>query len=91
MSCDDKLICTIEYDDPGSTTFLCDVWLTCNNRTIAAWRNVMVDVKQVGVEIFRQRPSGLLSLAGLGKPDEVISTIYRNEVDQIVDKRNIEI
>lgn len=86
---EERLTCEIEYADKNYVSELSDVWLVRNGHVLASWRNVVLNVTKVGVEICRQKPSFLPSLIGRGKSDEIIATIYRNVVDDIIDKRNV--
>ena len=84
----DKLTCIIEYTDPHRVSELSDVWITRNGNVLVGYRRVSVSVNILGVEIFRNNQSFVQGLVGLGKPDDIISTIYRNVIDEIIDRRN---
>jgi hypothetical protein len=91
----ERIICEIEYNDPRRVSELADVWIVrkdeneTEGKIIAAYRNVTVQVNKLGVEIFRNNQSMLKGMFGIGNPDEVISIVYRNTIDEIVDRRNV--
>lgn len=89
-----KITCEIEYTDPNHVSELSDVWIlgyTDNKQegeVIASWRNVMIQVNKIGVEVFRTKPSLVRDLIGFWRPDDIIATIFRSHVDEIIDRRN---
>jgi hypothetical protein len=84
-----RITCEIEFADPRGVSELADVWLLRDDHVLTSWRNVVLQITKVGVEIFRQKPSFISTLIGTDKKDEIIATVYRNVVDDIIDKRNI--
>lgn len=86
---EERITCEIEYADKNHVSEISDVWLVRNGHVLASWRNVVLQITKVGVEIYRYKPSFLPSLIGKGNQDEVIATVYRNVVDEIIDKRNV--
>lgn len=82
-----SITCEIEYSDKRGVSDLCDVWIIRDGEVLSAYRNVTIDVNRLGIEIFRNNQGLLKSMMGLGNPDEVISVIYRNVIDEIIDKR----
>jgi hypothetical protein len=85
----ERITCEIEYSDPKYVSELSDVWILRNGHVLAAYRNVSLTINKLGVEIFRNNQGFIKSLVSMGKPDEVIAIVYRNVVDEIIDKRNI--
>jgi len=83
-----RITCEIEFADPRGVSELADVWLLRDDHVLTSWRNVVLQITKVGVEIFRNKPSFLSTLIGASRNEEVIATIYRNVVDEIIDKRN---